>query len=95
MYSNNHAFVITYKDTSIEYTIKDVFGHPLYGGNMNMAMTILKDAKLHTLNIKYTNTSFLIEYKHKSDDNMKCYIWGIHNHDYIYDSSFSFHRILK
>lgn len=97
MYSNNHAFVIIYKNASNEYNLNDVFGHPLYGGNMNINMNIKNSYfnQLYTLNIKYTNTSFLIEYKHKDTDNMKCYIWGIHNHDYIYDSSFSFHRILK
>jgi hypothetical protein len=93
MYSNNHAFVIIYKNASDKYTIKDVFGHPLYGGNMNIQNSNFND--LDTLNIKYTNTSFLMEYKLTSTDNMKCYIWGIHNHDYIYDSSFSFHRRLK
>ena len=93
MYSNNYAFVITYKNASNKYTIKYVFGHPLYGGNMNIKIS--NSTTFDTLNIKYTNTSFLMEYKITSTDNMKCYIWGIHNHDYIYDSSFSFHRRLK
>lgn len=93
MYSNNHAFVIIHKNASNKYYIKDVFGHPLYGGNININKSMFNG--LDTLNIKYTNTSFLMEYKYLSSDNMKCYIWGIHNHDYIYDSSFSFHRRLK